>query len=304
MNHETLTDTRRLIGKIEKNYGPILLLVGGVHGNEPAGIQAIHETLLQLSYMEDHVQGSIYGIRGNLQALEQKRRYIDRDLNRVWSMDPQIQRDTTAAEHREFLAIREFIHDIKSHQGDRHLILLDLHTTSSESLPFILCSNDPRNRRLVKPIPVPTIFGVENRIKGTLNNYLDDLGDSAIVFEAGRHDDPFSVMYHKSIIQLMLVGTGLVNQADLGDFEDMVGSLYHHCRSMQFIFEIMFRYGIKPGEQFRMMPGFSNFMPIRQGQVLASNERGDIVSPLPGRIFMPLYQEQGDDGFFIIDEVK
>ncbi|MCP4123577.1 MAG: hypothetical protein GY751_17640 [Bacteroidetes bacterium] len=299
-----LTDTKREIGKIEKDTGPILVLVGGVHGNEPAGIQSIQSVMDELYSIEDKIHGSVYGIRGNMEAMARTVRYIDRDLNRIWTTNPNVAMDTAASEYKEYLEIRKIIHEIKAIQGDRHLILLDLHTTSAESLPFLLCKNTASNRRLVKPIPVPTIFGVENRIKGTLSNYLDHLGDSAIVFEAGQHDDPVSVKYHISMIHLLLIGSGIMNQVDLEDFEEVINELYHHCRSMQFIFEIMFRYGVKKDESFVMNPGYQNFMKIEQGEVMAHNERGEIVSPLPGRIFMPLYQELGDDGFFIIDEVK
>lgn len=298
-----LTESQRFIGTIERDEGPIFLIVAGVHGNEPAGIQAIHETLLELSYFEDKVKGSIYGIRGNLNALAEQKRYIDFDLNRSWEGYKLDHLDQKGSEFKEMAAIRQIIDEIKAIQGDRQLILLDLHTTSSDSLPFILCSNKPPNRRLVKPIPVPTVFGVENRIRGTLMNYINNMGDAAIVFEAGQHDDPFSIVYHKSIIQLFLVGAGILNQSDLDDFEDTVNNLYHHAREMQYIFEIMFRYGIKPNEKFKMKPGYKNFMKIEQGEVLASNERCEIVAPLPGRIFMPLYQSLGDDGFFIIDEI-
>ncbi|MEZ5003462.1 MAG: succinylglutamate desuccinylase/aspartoacylase family protein [Chitinophagales bacterium] len=304
MSIAQLEDTKRMIGSIEKDRGPILLLVAGIHGNEPAGIQALNEMMLQLSNMREKINGSVYAILGNMKALQQNTRYIDTDLNRMWSPDVKLEDIMDLSEYEEYQEIKDIISVIKSKQNERPLILLDLHTTSAESLPFILCSNEPRNRRLVIPIPAPTILGVENRIKGTLMNYLNDMGDAAIVFEAGSHSDPASVTYHKSIIQLLLVGTGLMNQCDLEDFESIVNNLYHHSIHMQYVFEIIFRYGIKPGEKFKMRPGFQNFMKIEQGTVLADNENGVIVAPLPGRIFMPLYQDKGNDGFFIINEGK
>ncbi|MCB0502901.1 MAG: succinylglutamate desuccinylase/aspartoacylase family protein [Bacteroidetes bacterium] len=304
MSIAQLEDTKRMIGSIEKDRGPILLLVAGIHGNEPAGIQALNEMMLQLSNMREKINGSVYAILGNMKALQQNTRYIDTDLNRMWSPDVKLEDIMDLSEYEEYQEIKDIISVIKSKQNERPLILLDLHTTSAESLPFILCSNEPRNRRLVIPIPAPTILGVENRIKGTLMNYLNDMGDAAIVFEAGSHSDPASVTYHKSIIQLLLVGTGLMNQCDLEDFESIVNNLYHHSIHMQYVFEIIFRYGIKPGEKFKMRPGFQNFMKIEQGTALADNENGVIVAPLPGRIFMPLYQDKGNDGFFIINEGK
>ncbi|MEZ5008921.1 MAG: succinylglutamate desuccinylase/aspartoacylase family protein [Chitinophagales bacterium] len=302
MSIAQMQHTKRFIGHIAKDKGPILLIVAGMHGNEPAGIQALEEMMLELNGMQNKIQGSIYAILGNVKAIQKQTRFIDTDLNRMWAPDIEEDQVKNLSEYQEYLEIKEIIDEIKSEQKDRPLILLDLHTTSAASLPFILCSNEPRNRKLVIPIPAPTILGVENRIKGTLMNYLNDSGDAAIVFEAGSHSDPLSVLYHKSIIQLLLVGTGLLNQSNLENFEEIVNNLYHHSIHMQYVFDIIYRYGIKPGEKFKMRPGFQNFMRISQGTVLADNENGEIVAPLSGRIFMPLYQSQGNDGFFIIDE--
>lgn len=49
-----------------------------------------------------------------------------------------------------------------------------------------------------------------------------------------------------------------------------------------------------------MRPGFANFAPVTQGQPLADDSGGEVLSPEDGMIFLPLYQEQGDDGFFIV----
>ncbi len=53
-----------------------------------------------------------------------------------------------------------------------------------------------------------------------------------------------------------------------------------------------------------MEPGFTNFQRIFKGQVLAKNNKGDVLSPVDGNIFMPLYQKQGNDGFFIVQPVE
>jgi len=63
------------------------------------------------------------------------------------------------------------------------------------------------------------------------------------------------------------------------------------------------RYKIDEEEDFVMEPGFTNFQRIFKGQVLAKNNKGDVLSPVDGNIFMPLYQKQGNDGFFIVQPV-
>jgi succinylglutamate desuccinylase len=58
------------------------------------------------------------------------------------------------------------------------------------------------------------------------------------------------------------------------------------------------RHGIRPEDQFRMEPGFSNIEPIEAGQLLARDRSGEIRAREKGILFMPLYQGLGDDGFF------
>ena len=79
----------RIIDRYEgKEPGPLLICIGGMHGNEPAGILAIQE-VFRLLDIEDacnpefSYRGSFIGIRGNLRAIQNEQRFIDRDLNRM-----------------------------------------------------------------------------------------------------------------------------------------------------------------------------------------------------------------------------
>jgi hypothetical protein len=69
-------------------------------------------------------------------------------------------------------------------------------------------------------------------------------------------------------------------------------------------FEIKFRYLIQQDEDFRMKDGFVNFQKVEKGETLAFNQNGKIRAKRSGNIFMPLYQSQGCDGFFLIKEIK
>ena len=48
---------------------------------------------------------------------------------------------------------------------------------------------------------------------------------------------------------------------------------------------------------------YRNFKPIHKGEALAKDRDGTIQAPYKGRIFMPLYQQSGEDGFFIVRKV-
>lgn len=69
------------------------------------------------------------------------------------------------------------------------------------------------------------------------------------------------------------------------------------------ILEVRHREAIAPEDEFVMNPGFENFQPVTRGQILASNKRGAIRAVESGLILMPLYQKQGEDGFFIGREI-
>ena len=53
-----------------------------------------------------------------------------------------------------------------------------------------------------------------------------------------------------------------------------------------------------------MHHGFKNFEQINKHQSLAQSNGNEITSNENGRIFMPLYQNLGDDGYFILNKVS
>ncbi|HHJ50479.1 MAG TPA: succinylglutamate desuccinylase, partial [Phaeodactylibacter sp.] len=81
----------RVIGRYTgKEKGPLLICFGGMHGNEPAGVRAL-EIMFKMLEVEPlsnpdfSFKGRLLGLRGNLRALQAKKRYIVKDLNRQWT---------------------------------------------------------------------------------------------------------------------------------------------------------------------------------------------------------------------------
>ena len=82
------TAQEREIGRYDSGapeLGPALLVVAGVHGNEPAGVVAAERVLKALREREPGLKGRLVALRGNLGALAAGRRFLGRDLNRGWS---------------------------------------------------------------------------------------------------------------------------------------------------------------------------------------------------------------------------
>jgi hypothetical protein len=186
--------------------------------------------------------------------------------------------------------------------GTPPFYFIDLHTVSSSSSPFIVINDMLINRELAEKMPVPIILGVEEYVDGTMLNQVNRLGHVAIGFEAGRHDDPLSVDRHESFIWLILHHTDCLS--DQGNIRKTFHTSRIKSKFQHRFFELKFRYRVRFEGAFRMLPGYKNFQEIDRAEWLASSLKGKIEAPRKGRIFMPLYQSKGKDGFFIIRQVS
>ncbi|KIG13359.1 Succinylglutamate desuccinylase [Enhygromyxa salina] len=301
---EGATLTRRWVGSHEgQRPGPTMVIVGGIHGNEPAGVIAVQRVLHELRQRRVAVSGRLLGLAGNLRALSQNVRYMTRDLNRRWFPDHLARlRDTPHAEESsEDIEQRELLNifDRLDETFDHPLVVMDLHSFSAEGPPFSVVADTLRNRPIAYELRVPIIFGLEEAVEGTLLGYLADRGHIAVGFEAGQHDDPRTVENNVAAIWIALVSAGLVARADVPEIARFEARLAQAAAGLPRAVEIVYRHPITPEDEFRMDPGFYNFQGIGRGQRLAIDRSGDVDSPSAGRILMPLYQGLGEDGFFV-----
>ena len=300
---------KRTIGTYATNKaGPVVIFVVGLHGNEPAGIIALRAVLDQLNAIKPHFRGSLVGLAGNMTALERKERFIDEDMNRNWDtyLSEVFKANHTLSKNAEDLERHALANELtKIISGTKaNIFLCDLHTTSSESVPFISINDTLRNREFVRNIPSPIILGLAEQIKGTLNSAFNDLGVASVLFESGQHDDLSSIENHEAFIWLILEQLGCINPDDIPSFHKYREILAHLALDERKIYEVFFRHGIEPRDNFKMRPGFVNFQKVKKGTVLAHDGNGEIKALRSGRLFMPLYQGKGDDGFFLIRSIS
>jgi len=291
--------------------GPVLVIFAGVHGNEPAGIQAVERIKNQIKQGKKRIKGSVYAITGNIKALNLGIRFIDTDLNRLWesfysgNKRNGTKSDEKTAEHDEIQEIKESINYIlEKHKDDaEEFIFTDIHTTSSKSCSFILFNDTLTNRALARKFPAPRILGIEEYIEGTLLSYINNLGFTAIGFEAGAHTDSKSVIRSKSFIWLVLYYCGQVELRE-DECKEYEMTLKTQPKVPGNYFEIVYHHYIRDPGVFKMKSGFENFERVEKDQLLAYENDQLIKAPVRGRIFMPLYQKTGHDGFFIIQEIS
>jgi predicted deacylase len=289
--------------------GPLVICVGGIHGNEPAGALALQRVLWRLHEAAPPFKGELVAFAGNLGALNGGTRYLSRDLNRMWTperldlLKDQACGAPTESEEQEQRELSAVIWSaLTSKRGD--VIFLDLHTTSSEGAPFAVISDTLINRRLAMRLGVPVILGLEENLDGTILNYINELGYAAVGFEAGQHQAPSSVENHEAAIWLTMVEAGCLPPEDAPDLLALRRKLTQASSGLPPVLELRYRHAIRETDEFVMEPGYTNFQRVQKGQALAKDRRGEVRAPESGLLFMPLYQRQGEDGFFIVREVR
>lgn len=287
--------------------GPTLIILGGIHGNEPAGVLAADRVRLRMQERSAALRGEVLLLRGNTRALEQRVRYINVDLNRQWTAEnvrtPELERGTPEVsellEQSDLLTvIREVVNRARG-----EIYFVDLHTTSAHGQPFATVGDTLRNRHFALTFPLTIVLGLEEQIDGTLLEYVNNLGAITMGVEAGQHEAMTSVDHHEAVIWNATASTGNFRREDLPEL-DQSRSLLKQASGGTKVVEVRHRHAIVPEDRFKMEPGFRNFQTVRRGQVLARDRAGEIKAFETGLILMPLYQALGDDGFFLVREVK
>lgn len=301
---KTIT-VHRIIGKIQGAVkGPTLVFFAGIHGNETAGVFALKQVLDTLS--KTTIKGVVYGIAGNLSALQANQRYIDDDLNRLWTKTQlkELQNKTNLnSEETEQVNLFKTINEIiDSNSGPFYFI--DFHTTSSKTLPFITINDALINRKFSKLFPVPIVLGIEEYLNGPLLSHINERGYVSLGFESGQHNEAEAISNCIAFIHLALVYSNALERNAIVDFLVFYKQLKTRSKALDKIFEVVYLYAIKANEEFKMKPNFESFQTISKGTVLATSNNKGVSSRYNAKLFMPLYQTKGKEGFFIIKTIK
>lgn len=303
-----LSQTERYIGSLEgKEKGPTLIFFAGIHGNEPAGVKALELVFKGLRHSEMAIKGSIFGIRGNVPALLQKKRFLDQDLNRLWSsggIKSIEMKDWSdlSVEELELLEIKTTLTVLLKVKSPP-FYFIDFHTTSSSTLPFITINDALINRNFSQHFPVPIILGIEEYLEGPLLSRMNQLGYVSLGFESGQHNEHMAVQNSIAFFWLALVFTGVLDKTEIPRFDDYYKGLQKSAMGNSSFYEVVHRHELRSTDDFSMLNGFKSFQPIRKGTSLAIQNKEKIYAEEDTILFMPLYQKQGAEGFFLIQKI-
>lgn len=292
----------RIIGTYDSGEkGPLLFITGGVHGNEPSGIVALLKIFKILKAQKPNIRGKVVGVSGNKEALHKGVRYIDEDLNRTWTVENIASRKIDSHEKKEMFEIIDVLEKFQKKDFTKRYFL-DCHTTSSASEPYISVQDVNDNDGWAHQFPTYIIRGFSDIVLGCIDHFESRIGMTGFVYEGGQHESKISEKNHEGIIWLALKNACGLDLDSLETYPE-AAKMLETKRKNRKTFEIKYRHGINKDDEFKMEPGYSNFQPIKKGELLAYENGEPIHSRWDAYIFMPLYQSQGNDGFFIVEEV-
>ena len=298
----------RIIGRVDgRQPGPVVLVIAGIHGNEPAGPIAARRVLESLAGGALPLTGTFVALTGNLAALQLGRRFVDRDLARLWT-PAEVARargteQPSCVEQAELRSLLQEIDAITREFSDRDILLVELHSTSGPGVPFQAINDTLHDRAIAFASPIPLVLGIEESIRGSMLDYMERQGRSVLVIEGGQHEAPETADNLESALWTVLSGIHAVPSNSVV-VEAKAQRLRNAAEGAPLIAEIVYRHNITPDDHFEMLPGFRHFQPIRRGELLAEDVRGPVRAPMSGLLLMPRYQGLGSDGFFITRPVR
>lgn len=167
--------------------GPNVGIIACTHGNEPAGLSAINYLLSDLTL----TCGKLYFIIGNPKAAEcyfdancndgkEQSRYIDCNLNRLPAID-----ELANSNVYEYKRAQELMPVLQRLDG-----VLDLHSTSSDAPPMLLCVDETSVKLVMDSLfPFPYIItDIEEYISGKFLIEYCEKAKVKILAECGQHE--------------------------------------------------------------------------------------------------------------------
>jgi len=166
-------------------------------------------------------------------------------------------------------------------------------------------SDTLRNRELARLIGVPSILGVLEHLQGMFIDATSRCGFPTILFQGGGNSNDDTVIHHKGLIWKLLK---LLCNLEIDQIPGTVSAIqklnsFAIKNNQSQFFEITYSHKISEDSQFVMNPGYLNFQPIKKNEELAKTGAQIVKAPISGQLFLPLYQGQGTEGFYIVTPI-
>jgi len=232
-----MTLLKEIYSLTSSNPGPKVIILGGVHGNEICGVEAIRR-------LKDAIKlekGELRMIIANPAAVQKNVRYIEENLNRSFLLN-------NPSESYEAKLAKELLSHLR--WAD---YCLDLHASNSpNSEPFIMA--EPRELPYTEFFPVKLfVSGGDKFYSGTSEDFMNNQGKIGISVECGYLGDQKSTEIAISCLQGFLVHLKMIEMVSLKRTEK------NHLR-------VFFQYNNQ--EEFKLAKEFNDFEFVQNDQLI------------------------------------
>ena len=243
--------------------GEHVVVVGGTHGNEPAGVRAMVVFHRRLKDGEIKLNsGKVSLLMGNPQAYRKDRRYVDRDLNRSFG-DP----DDAALEGRRAGEIKKYLD-----QNTDIRALLDLHSVSIGD--FKICVYEKANAQSldlalsISDIPLHFAYHPEH-MPGALITAAGRRQICGLIVECGNHLSKQGIDNALDHMQAMLARYHMFNTSAKAPKRDIPSIEQYESIG-----------AIRPGPNFKfLITDVETGTKLAKGQLFGRDDRGDHLAP-------------------------
>lgn len=252
--------------------GPCVVIIGSLHGNERVGKKVLDQLLIELP--KNKIYGEIFLVLGNPKAYSKNVRFIDCDLNRLFSYHFKTLKAKKGLNYEEKRALE--IAPIL----EKADYLLDIHSTIKPSVPFVYIKNTKVHRELAKIFKTKYIISPIKSFKpdtlsSSTDNFVNRNKGIGLTYESGWHKDTLRTkeVLLKTKKFLKTVGSSFLNLK--------VSSAQLRGKHL-FIYKEL----IAQTEQFAFKKDFKNFDKARSGELIAK-DGGPIVVDRNSFIIFP-----------------
>ncbi len=261
--------------------GPVVTIMGGVHGNEPCGVDAINMLKDSLKIKN----GKVHLIFGNPRAIENNVREMELNLNRSFRDDKNMSDfEKGTYEYARSRKIMPYL--------DESDVLLDIHSTSAKGTPpFIICSE--KSMEIAKYFPYDYVCdGFDNFHSGSTDYYMSKNRKIGICIECGYHKDVGAKKLSMECVENLLDLLGMVENKSKHNINSNQNKLI--ARSI---------YKTKTNE-FVLTKDFANFEEIKKGQHIATDGVEKIFSDKDQVILFAHNRDKSkQEGFLLLGSV-
>lgn len=265
---------------IESNQpGPTVVILGGVHGNETCGVQA-------LKYLQNVVieKGTLILIYGNPRAIEQNVRYVEQNLNRMFCNEEKL--NSTLKSSYEYRRSREILPYLAVADYS-----LDLHASfTPNSEPFIICEANAAH--VVQYLPQDRVcYGFTTLEPGGTDGYMNEQGKVGVCIECGYLGDSRSTQSAIQSAQLFLRALGMITSSTLT------------INKNQCYVEAYELYYTKT-DSFKLAKPFQDFERIKAGDIIGYDDAKVVSSKINQMIlFARNGLVKGSEAFLLVKNI-